>query len=88
MGGFLSKAWLERETLEAVQKVGTLAASAGFSLAQFALAWVLRLDNVASAIIGATRPEQIGENAVASGLQIDPALFDEAERLLDHVASR
>jgi aryl-alcohol dehydrogenase-like predicted oxidoreductase len=88
MGGFLSKAWLGRETLEAVQKVGTLAASAGLSMAQFALAWVLRLDNVASAIIGATRPEQVEENAAASGRQVDPALFKEAERLLGRVAAR
>jgi 1-deoxyxylulose-5-phosphate synthase len=88
MGGFLSKAWLGRETLDAVQKVGALAASAGLSMAQFALAWVLRLDNVASAIIGATKPEQIEENAGASGHQIDPALFAEAERLLGHAAAR
>jgi aryl-alcohol dehydrogenase-like predicted oxidoreductase len=57
-------------------------------MAQFALAWVLRLDNVASAIIGATRPEQVEENAGASGRQIDPALFEEAGRLLGHVAAR
>jgi 1-deoxyxylulose-5-phosphate synthase len=88
MGGFLSEAWLGRETLEAVQKVQGLAASAGLSMAQFALAWVLRLENVASAIIGATRPEQIEENAAASGRQIDPALFEEAERLLDPVTAR
>jgi 1-deoxyxylulose-5-phosphate synthase len=88
MGGFLSKAWLGRETLDAVQKVRALAASAGLSMAQFALAWVLRLDNVASAIIGATKPEQIEDNAGASGRQIDPALFGEAERLLGHVAAR
>jgi aryl-alcohol dehydrogenase-like predicted oxidoreductase len=88
MGGFLSKAWLERDTLEAVQKVAELAASAGLSMAQFALAWVLRLDNVASAIIGATKPEQIEENAKASGRQIDPALFEAAERLLAAVAAR
>lgn len=88
MGGFLSKAWLGRETLEAVQKVQTLAASAGLSMAQFALAWILRLDNVASAIVGATKPEQIEENAAASGRQIDPALFGEAERLLSSLATR
>jgi 1-deoxyxylulose-5-phosphate synthase len=88
MGGFLSKAWLGRETLEAVQKVQALSASAGLTMSQFALAWVLRLENVASAIIGATKPEQIEENAAASGRQIDPALFEEAERLLDPVTAR
>lgn len=44
-----------------------------------ALAWVLREPNVASAIIGASRPEQVDDNAVASGLTIDPALFAQAE---------
>src|SRR5262249_604973 len=87
MGGFLSKAWLGRDTLEAVQKVSALAASAGLSMAQFALAWVLRLGNGASPIIGAARPEKIEENAGASGRQIEPAYFEEAERLLDHVAA-
>jgi aryl-alcohol dehydrogenase-like predicted oxidoreductase len=88
MSGFLGKAWLERRTLEAVHKVGALAASAALSMAQFALAWTLRQDNVASAIIGATRPQQIEENAAASGCQIDPALFEEAERLLGSVTAR
>jgi aryl-alcohol dehydrogenase-like predicted oxidoreductase len=88
MGGFLNRELLERETLEAVQKVAAVAASAGLSMAQFALAWVLRLDNVASAIIGATKPEQIEENAAAYGRQIDPALFEEADRLFGPVAAR
>ena len=78
MGGFLDRSWLERPTLEAVQKVGSIAQSAGLSLAQFALAWVLRIENVASAIIGASRPEQIEENVKASGHLVDPALFREA----------
>jgi aryl-alcohol dehydrogenase-like predicted oxidoreductase len=88
MGGFFNRAWLERPTLEAVQRLETLAASAGLSCAQFALAWVLRVDNVASAIIGATRPEQIEENAGASVRHVDPALFAEAERIFAGVAAR
>ena len=59
-----------------------LAARAHLSLAQFALAWVLRQPNVASAITGASRPEQVDENAAASDAQVDPALFLEAEALL------
>ena len=47
-----------------------------------ALAWVLREPNVASAIIGASRPEQVSENAAASDAVVDPALFAEAERIL------
>jgi len=82
MGGFLNPDWLAPATLEAVQEVGRLASKANLTLAQFALAWVLRQPNVASAIVGASRPEQLNENAAASGMQVDPALFTEAERLL------
>ena len=49
---------------------------------QFALAWVLREPNVASAIVGASRPEQLDENAAASGLVIDPSLFERAEGIV------
>ncbi|HEY0414486.1 MAG TPA: aldo/keto reductase family protein [Allosphingosinicella sp.] len=85
MGGFIG--WLMRdETLEAVQRLGPLAAQAGLSLAQFALAWVLREPNVASAIVGASRPEQLAENAAASGAEVDPALFAEAERIVSQIA--
>ncbi|HEY1427414.1 MAG TPA: aldo/keto reductase family protein [Caulobacteraceae bacterium] len=80
MGGAIRN-WLRPETLERVQRLKPIAARAGCSLAQFALAWVLREPNVASAIVGASRPEQLEENAAASGLAIDPALFREAEAI-------
>jgi aryl-alcohol dehydrogenase-like predicted oxidoreductase len=60
-----------------------LAQEAGCTLTQFALAWVLREPNVASAIVGASRPEQLDENAGASGLKIDPALFAKAEAIVE-----
>jgi 1-deoxyxylulose-5-phosphate synthase len=88
MGGFLQSEWLERSTLETVQKLEPIAAAAGMSLAQFALAWVLRLDNVASAIIGASRPAQIEENAAASGSQAGAQLFIEAERIIAGATAR
>jgi 1-deoxyxylulose-5-phosphate synthase len=78
MNGFMDR-WLTPALLDAVDAIKPLAAEAGCSLAQFALAWVLREPNVASAIIGASRPEQVSENAKASGLVIDPALFAKAE---------
>ncbi len=81
MGGFI-KRLMEKPTLDAVQKLKPLAAEAGVSLTRFALAWVLREPNVASAIIGASRPEQVDENAGASGLAIDPALFAKAEAIV------
>ncbi|HWH17002.1 MAG TPA: aldo/keto reductase family protein [Allosphingosinicella sp.] len=81
MGGFIN--WLmQDEILEAVQRLKPVAAEAGLSLAQFALAWVLREPNVASAIVGASRPEQLEDNARASGAEIDPALYAQAEEIL------
>jgi aryl-alcohol dehydrogenase-like predicted oxidoreductase len=82
MGSTFNKALLRREVLEAVQALKPLAAQANLTLAQFALAWVLREPNVAAAIIGATRPEQVDENAAASGANVPPELFAEAERIL------
>jgi 1-deoxyxylulose-5-phosphate synthase len=81
MGGFI-KSWLQPAVLEAVQKLKPLAAEAGCTLSQFALAWVLREPNVASAIVGASRPEQLDENAAASGMVVDPELFRKAEALV------
>ncbi len=74
--------WLERPVLEAVERMGSIATRAGMTLTQLALAWVLREPNVASAIIGASRPEQLDENAAASGRIVPPELFAEAEALL------
>ena len=85
MGGFIAR-FLEEPVLEAVQQIKPLAAEAGLSMAQFALAWVLREPNVASAIVGASRPEQLDDNAGASGAKVDPALFAQAEALVADVA--
>ena len=59
------------KVLLAVDGLRPLARRAGLSMAQLALAWVLREPNVASAIIGATRPEQVDDNAAASGVTLD-----------------
>jgi aryl-alcohol dehydrogenase-like predicted oxidoreductase len=63
------------ETLEAVQRLVPLAGSAGMTMAEMALAWVLRRTEVASAITGASRPEQVAANAAASGKELDAALL-------------
>jgi aryl-alcohol dehydrogenase-like predicted oxidoreductase len=81
MGGFMDRL-LQPAVLEAVQRLKPLAAEAGLSLPQFALAWVLREPNVASAIIGASRPAQVVENCRASGASVDPQLFARAERIV------
>lgn len=81
MGQYMGR-FLTEPVLRAVQDLKPLAAEAGLSLAQFALAWVLREPNVASAIIGASRPAQVADNAAASDAVVDPALFAEAERIV------
>jgi aryl-alcohol dehydrogenase-like predicted oxidoreductase len=80
MGRFI-RDWLRPEVLGPVERLKPLASQAGCTLGQFALAWVLREPNVASAIVGASRPAQLEENAGASGLNIDPALFEAAEAI-------
>ena len=79
--GQMMQNWLRPEVLETVQKLKPLAQEAGCTLSQFSLAWVLREPNVASAIVGASRPEQLDENAAASGMKIDPELFRKAEAI-------
>ena len=80
MGGYMDRL-MQPKLLEAVQQLKPLAAEAGLSLAQFSLAWVLREPNVASTIIGASRPGQVRENAAASGAVVDPAFFARAEAI-------
>jgi 1-deoxyxylulose-5-phosphate synthase len=80
MGGFIDRL-IEPPVLEAVERLRPIADGAGLTMAQMALAWVLRLENVASAIVGATRPEQVHANASASGVVLSEdtlAAIDEA----------
>src|SRR5689334_23154583 len=87
MSGAMAR-WLEKPVLQAVQQLKPLARDAGLTLGQFALAWVLREPNVASAIVGASRPEQLDENAKASGANVDPVLFARAEALIAEALPR
>jgi aryl-alcohol dehydrogenase-like predicted oxidoreductase len=82
INGFFNQALLKPAVLDAVQSLRPIAASVGLSLAQFSLAWVLRQAHVASAIVGASRPEQVDENAQASGHEVAAELFDKAEAIL------
>ena len=61
------------DVLRAVQRLSPIAEGLGITMAQLALAWVLREENVASAIVGASRPSQVEENAAASGIDLDDA---------------
>jgi aryl-alcohol dehydrogenase-like predicted oxidoreductase len=82
MSGFMDRL-LEPGLLRAVQRLKPIAQEAGLTLPQFALAWVLREPNIASAIIGASRPQQVRENAAASGVVIDTQLFMRAEAIIE-----
>jgi aryl-alcohol dehydrogenase-like predicted oxidoreductase len=87
MGGFMDRL-MQPDVLRAVQRLKPIAEEAGLTLPQFALAWVLREPNVASAIIGASRPGQVRENAAASGVVVDTQLFLRAEQILDEALGR
>ncbi len=77
--------FLTDPVLEAVQQLKPVAERAGCSLAQFAIAWVLAQPGIMSAIVGASRPEQLRETAAAADLVIDPALLAEAAAILEGV---
>ena len=87
MGGYMDRL-MDPGVLRAVQRLKPIAEEAGLTLPQFALAWVLREPNVASAIIGASRPSQVQENAAASGVVIDTQLFMRAEQIIDEALGR
>jgi aryl-alcohol dehydrogenase-like predicted oxidoreductase len=81
MGTFISER-LDDRTLEAVQALRPIAEGAGLTMVQLALAWVLRRPEVASAIVGATRPEQVQANAAASGVTLTPDVLDAIDEAL------
>ncbi len=79
-------AFMTDETLEATQDLRPIAESAGLSMAQLALAWVLREPGVASAIIGASRPEQVHDNAAAAGVRLTADTIAAVDEALGTVA--
>ncbi len=79
--GWAIDQFLRDDVLAAVHRLRPIADRLGITMAHLALAWVLREPNVASAIVGASRPEQVDENAAASGIELDEgtlAAIDEA----------
>jgi aryl-alcohol dehydrogenase-like predicted oxidoreductase len=87
MGVFIDRL-LEDRVLEAVQRLEPIAERAGLSMAQLALAWVLRQGNVASAIVGASRPEQVRDNASASAVTLDAQTLAAVDEALGEVVVR
>jgi aryl-alcohol dehydrogenase-like predicted oxidoreductase len=70
-GGFFIKRFLEDDVLTAVQKLKPIAEQAGLTMPQLAIAWVLQNPNIAAALVGASRPEQLKDNVKASGVRLD-----------------
>jgi aryl-alcohol dehydrogenase-like predicted oxidoreductase len=81
MGGMMGD-YLDDSVLEGVQRLRPIADRLGITTAQLALAWVLRRPEVASAIVGASRPEQVHDNASASGIDFDEETLAEIDRAL------
>jgi aryl-alcohol dehydrogenase-like predicted oxidoreductase len=79
---------LTDEVLGTVQRLKPLAEQAGLSLAQLAVAWVLQNPNVSSAIVGASRPEQVHDNARAAGIKLDADLLKAIDEVLDPIVER
>jgi aryl-alcohol dehydrogenase-like predicted oxidoreductase len=87
-GANMIKRWMRDDVLTRVQQLEPIASEAGLSMAQLAVAWVLQNDNVASAIIGASRPEQVQDNAGASGVKLEGELMAKIDQVLDPVVER
>jgi len=86
-GANMIKGWMRDTVLEKVQLLKPIAAEAGLSMAQLAVAWVLANPNVSSAIVGASRPEQVRDNAAAAGTKLEPELLGKIDKVLAGVVT-
>jgi aryl-alcohol dehydrogenase-like predicted oxidoreductase len=73
---------MTEQALTAIQKLKPLAESLGLTMAQFGLAWVLANPNISSAIVGASRPEQITDNVKAVGVEIPNEIMKQVDQIL------
>ncbi|TQM35409.1 aldo/keto reductase family protein [Pseudonocardia cypriaca] len=80
--------WMDDDTLTRVQALAPIASDLGLSMAQLAVAWVLQNDNVAAAIIGASRPEQVTDNVRASGVRLEPDVLKRIDEALGDKVER
>jgi aryl-alcohol dehydrogenase-like predicted oxidoreductase len=87
-GADMISRWMRDDILEGVQRLKPIADDLGITMGQLALAWVLKNDNVASAIVGASRPEQIGQNAAAVDVQLDDEAMGRIEEAVGGIAER
>jgi aryl-alcohol dehydrogenase-like predicted oxidoreductase len=84
-GANFISAWLTDEVLGGVQKLKPIAESVGLTMAQLAIAWVLQNPNVSSAIVGATRPEQVRDNVKAAGVKLDADTMKAIDEVVDPI---
>ncbi|MFJ4220782.1 aldo/keto reductase family protein [Curtobacterium luteum] len=87
-GADMIKRFMRDEVLEAVQRLQPVADEAGLTLAQLAIAWTLQNENVASAIVGASRPEQVTDNVKASGVTLDADALAAIDAALGDIPER
>jgi aryl-alcohol dehydrogenase-like predicted oxidoreductase len=80
--------WMRDDVLERVQQLVPIAQEAGLSMAQLAIAWTLQNENVATAIIGASRPEQVVDNAAAAGVTLPAEVLTRIDEVLGDVVER
>jgi aryl-alcohol dehydrogenase-like predicted oxidoreductase len=85
--GWAMDRFRDDDVLEAVQRLRPIADGLGITMAQLALAWVLRLPELAAALIGASRPEQVEENAAASGIELDDATLSAIDEAVSPVVA-
>jgi len=87
-GANFVSAWLRDDVLTAVQKLKPIAESVDLTMAQLAVAWVLQNPNVSSAIVGATRPEQVHDNVKASGVTLGADVMKSIDEVVGDVVER
>lgn len=85
-GQFIER-YMDEEILTAVQKLKPIAEDHGLNLAQLAVAWVLQNPNVASALVGASRPEQIASNVAAAGVRLDSSAMTAIDSAIGHLST-
>jgi aryl-alcohol dehydrogenase-like predicted oxidoreductase len=81
-GADMIKRWMDDRILERVQKLRPIADEVGLTMAQLAVAWVLQNDNVAAALVGASRPEQVEDNVKAAGVRLDASTMSAIDEAL------
>ncbi len=81
----LARRWMDDNVLTAIQKLKPIAQEMDLTLAQLAVAWVLQNEHVSSAIIGASSPEQVRENALAASVKLEPAIMNQIDGVLEGI---